>query len=120
MQGKKTGGRQKGSLNRSTVKLYADQRSVAAILDSLNCNPIEGMVRIAMDEKQRPELRGRMFAELAQYRYPKLKSLELTGPAGAPIQIDVSPRELLLSRINSLATRLRADRDAEGAERPPS
>ena len=31
------------------------------------------MARIAMDESHTPELRARMFAELAQYVYPKRK-----------------------------------------------
>jgi hypothetical protein len=43
------------------------------------------MAWIAMDEKHAPELRGRMFAELAQYVYPKRKSVEL-GLSG---QLDV-------------------------------
>jgi hypothetical protein len=34
---------------------------------------------MAMNEKHSPELRGRMFAELAQYVYPKRKAVELKG-----------------------------------------
>jgi hypothetical protein len=37
-----------------------------------------------MDEKHSPELRGRMFAELAQYVYPKRKAVELAGDPGQP------------------------------------
>ena len=35
------------------------------------------MARIAMNEKHSPELRGRMYAELAPYLYPKRKAVEL-------------------------------------------
>jgi len=42
----------------------------------LNCDPIEGMARLAMDANNTSELRGRMFAELAQYVAPKRKAIE--------------------------------------------
>ena len=45
-----------------------------------------------------------MYAELAQYVYPKRKAVEHSGPGGGPIETnDGSARELLLSRINSIA-----------------
>lgn len=74
----KTGGRVKGTPNRMT-------KDVMEMLQSLGCNPIEGMARIAMDPNNTPELRGKMCAELAQYVYPKRKSLEGV-PGGEPIQ----------------------------------
>lgn len=37
------------------------------------------MARIAMNPKARLELRGRMFAELAQYVYPKRKAIQISG-----------------------------------------
>jgi hypothetical protein len=43
------------------------------------------MARIAMNPKIRPELRARMFAELAQYAHPKRKAVEHSGTDGAPI-----------------------------------
>ena len=39
------------------------------------------MARIAMDENNAPELRGRMYAELAQYTAPKLRAIEHSGEA---------------------------------------
>tara|TARA_R110000868_G_scaffold187664_4_gene430193 strand:- start:1003 stop:1263 length:261 start_codon:yes stop_codon:yes gene_type:complete len=48
-------------------------------LAELNCDPIEGMAIIAMDMANSAELRGRMFAELAQYVAPKRKALEHSG-----------------------------------------
>lgn len=68
--GRKTGGRMKGTPNRRTLL-------VEELLSHLECDPIEGMVRIAMDLSNPPELRGRMYAELAGYLYPKRKATEI-------------------------------------------
>jgi len=67
--GRKTGGRVAGTPNKRTAE-------VMERLEALGCDPIEGMARIAMDEANPPELRGRMFAELAQYVAPKRKAVE--------------------------------------------
>jgi len=67
-------GRKKGSVNRATV---------AAILDKFRCDPIEGMIRLAQDKHQAAALRARMYAELAKYRWPTLRAIEVSGPAGA-------------------------------------
>jgi hypothetical protein len=71
-KGVKTGGREKGTPNKRT-------QEVIERLAALRCDPIEGMARIAMDETNPPELRGRMLAELAGYCYPKRKAVELSG-----------------------------------------
>ena len=52
----------------------------------MGCNPIEGMARIATNEKHSPELRGRMFAELVPYVYPKREAVELATDPVAPPQ----------------------------------
>ncbi len=75
--GHKTGGRQKGTPNKRTTE-------VAELLSALNCDPIQGMAEIAMDPDNSAELRGRMFAELAGYLFPKRKATE--------IKIDDGPR----------------------------
>jgi hypothetical protein len=51
-------GRPKGSRNKLTLK-------VVDRLEALGCNPIEGMARIAMDEKAELSLRAQMYKELA-------------------------------------------------------
>ena len=78
-KGHKTGGRVAGTPNRKT-------QEISALLESLDCNPIEGMARIATNEKYSPELRGRMYAELAQYVYPKRRAVEHAGEPVAPLQ----------------------------------
>jgi len=57
------------------------------------------MARLAMDEKNMPELRGRMYAELASYLYPKRKAIELASDttSGVPrlktVRYEPSPAE---------------------------
>jgi hypothetical protein len=65
-------GRPKGVLNKRT-------RDVIDKLAALDCDPIEGMALIAMDERNSIEVRARMFVELAQYVAPKRKAVEHSG-----------------------------------------
>jgi len=85
--GFKTGGRRRGTPNNLG-------RQAAEILRSLNCDPIEGMARIAMDPDQRSDLRGKMFSDLARYVYPQRKAIEHSvadGHPGITILIDGAP-----------------------------
>ena len=70
--GYKTGGRTKGTPNKATA-------TVIETLARLGCDPIEGMARLAMDERNTAELRGRMFAELANYVASKRKAVEMSS-----------------------------------------
>ena len=54
----KTGRRRKGTPNKATL-------TIAEKLQALGCDSIEGMARIAMDEKHSPKLKGRYYSELA-------------------------------------------------------
>jgi hypothetical protein len=71
-KGYKTGGRSKGTLNKTT-------EAVTETLEALGCNPIERIARIAMDETAELGLRAQMYKELAQYVAPKRKGVEVTG-----------------------------------------
>ncbi|HKF93690.1 MAG TPA: hypothetical protein VKB53_06510 [Gammaproteobacteria bacterium] len=57
--GERRGGRQTGTPNKRTL-------AVAERLATLDCNPIEGMARIAMDENAERGLRAQLYKELAQ------------------------------------------------------
>lgn len=94
----KTGGKKKGYIN----KLAATVREK---LEELGCDPIEGMARIALDEKNAIEVRVKCQSELANYIYPKRKAVEHSGPGGSSIAIDVSGTQLLTSRIAGIAAR---------------
>lgn len=76
----KTGGRKKGTPNKATL-------TVAEQLEKLGCDPIEGMARIAMDENNSPELRGRYYSELAQYLYPKRKPVDTSVDQSSSISV---------------------------------
>jgi hypothetical protein len=73
-------GRKPGTPNKATQDMMAR-------LAELGCDPIAGMACLALDESNPPELRGRMFAELASYTYPKRKAVEHTGPEGGNIVV---------------------------------
>lgn len=80
--GKRKGaGRKKGQPNKKSA-------DIAAKLDALDCDPIEGMAIIAKEAmaiKDYP-LAGSMFKELAQYVAPKRKAIEVSGDADNPIK----------------------------------
>jgi len=102
----KTGGKKPFTKNKIT-------RDVARLLDSLDCNPIEGMARIANDATVPVQIRAKMYAELSQYVSPKLRSVEHSGPGGGPIEVDatISPVELLERGIARINERKRASGD---------
>ncbi len=94
--GHKTGGRKKGTPNRRTVE-------VTERLAALDCDPLAGMASLAMDESNSPELRGRMYAELAQYLYPKRRAVESPSEEGQRVifQIGISPEQSEISPLES-------------------
>ena len=94
----KTGGKVRGCKNKIT-------RDLIALLDSMGCNPIEGMARIATDPKCDEALRLRANAEIAKYVHPQLKAIELSGPGGGPIQHEVSADEQLRGDLARIAAR---------------
>jgi hypothetical protein len=75
-------GRKAGTPNKRT-------QEVMERLDALGCDPLEGMARIAMDKSAALELRGRMYAELAQYVYPKRKAIAHSGEGGSPLVVKI-------------------------------
>ncbi len=91
------GGRQKGTPNRRT-------QQAIELMESLGLDPLVGMAEIALDPANPPELRGRMFAELAQYCYPKLRATEHTGADGGPFEAMVgdSAVDILRERLDEL------------------
>ena len=71
--GTKTGGRSKGTPNKRT-------QDVIEKLESLDCDPIEGMARIALQAEKDGDknLAATMYKELAPYVAPKRKAIEQT------------------------------------------
>ena len=81
--GFKTGGRAKGTPNKRTLE-------VMLRLENIGCDPLEGMARLAMDASNSPELRGKMYSELAQYLYPKRRATELNIDDQNPCALQVT------------------------------
>src|SRR4051794_5689188 len=65
-------GRAKGTPNKLTCE-------AAAVLAQYGVDPIKGMLSICADPECSLELKAKMYSELAQYVYPKRKSVELTA-----------------------------------------
>lgn len=80
--GRKTGGRAAGTTNRRTA-------DIVERLALLGCDPIEGMARLAMDSANAPELRGRMYSELAQYVAPKRRALDVSASDAPSVNIRI-------------------------------
>lgn len=94
-------GRKKGQ----TCRLAADVR---AKLQELGFDPIVGMVTIAQDPDCERAIVVRVAAELAQYVYPKRRSVEISGIDGAAIEVNdnSSAIESLKARIAGIASRI--------------
>ena len=86
--GERRGGRAKGTPNRQTM-LVRDR------LAELKCDPVQGLVKIATDPSNTPELRARVYADLLAFSAPKLKAIELAASERA------EPRELIVSWLPS-------------------
>jgi hypothetical protein len=67
----KTGGRQSGTPNRNTCVIQEK-------LQSLGCDPIAGLAKIALESSTPLELKVRCLTELAQYVYPKRKAIDVS------------------------------------------
>jgi hypothetical protein len=77
--GRKTGGRQKGSRNKVTVKR---EREIARS----GMTPLEYMLKVMRNPKADVSRRDDMAKAAAPYVHPKLASMQHTGRNGGPIQ----------------------------------
>lgn len=106
----KTGGRKAGTPNK--IKASATE-----LLNEIGFDPLRGMAVLAKDDSVPVAIRSRMLAELAQYVYPKRRSVELSGVDGSAIEIDhgSSALESLEARIDGIAERLGAAAASQSA-----
>ncbi len=81
---KKTGGRTTG------ISVNKLRREVIEKLAEISCDPILGMAKLAQDPESSPELRGKMHAELAKYLHRQKHSVELGGPDGNTLKVEVT------------------------------
>jgi hypothetical protein len=65
----KTGGRKRGTPNRPTLTLKEK-------LETINCDPLLELAKIAMNDKNPIDIRVRCLSEIAPYVYPKRKPVD--------------------------------------------
>lgn len=90
-KGIKTGGRKKGSRNKSGNAYRAVCKDLAArglaLLEAYD--PIQKMIAICENPTASLELQGKMNAELARYVHPQKRYVENVGKDGGPLEIRV-------------------------------
>jgi len=79
----KTGGRKKGAPNRATLTLKEK-------LETIGCDPLLELAKIAMSEKYPIEIRVRCLSEIAPYMYPKRKPVDLSSDKSAVINVNTT------------------------------
>jgi hypothetical protein len=104
-------GRKKGGPQR----LQGIRRDVADKLAELNYDPIIRMVEVA-EKTESEAIRSKIAMELAKYVHPQLRSMELVGTGGGPVEVNVSGVDLLKSRIDSIVQRKRTGSNIPGAD----
>lgn len=101
-------GRKRGAIAKVGPRIHIGHTqfsgSVSDKLRALGCDPIEGMALLAADTNNTPELRGRMFAELAQYEHPKRRAIDHSLGSEA-VEVEESAKESLRARIAGIAAR---------------
>lgn len=97
-------GRRKG-VKTKVVALHIAP-TVQERLEQLGCDPIEGLVEIATNQKYGVGVRARCLAELAQFVYPKRKSVEHVGLVGDTVNIHLGAQQSFEDRIAGVRARL--------------
>jgi len=94
-QGKKTGGRTKGTPNRVTTEF---RETVQLVLDANKDNVAKWLKLVAegdkaSDTKGDPGKALDLMAKLAEFAAPKLARTELTGANGGPVVVTTTPTD---------------------------
>jgi hypothetical protein len=98
----KTGGRQKGTPNKSTQQFVERMDELRA--QGLDCDPIQVLMEFAAGKQfdpdgnvvaivppVEPRERIKAAAELCSYVFPKRKAMEVSGDLGTSIQFIIAP-----------------------------
>jgi hypothetical protein len=81
-KGKKTGGRKKGTLNKSTEQ----RQKTAAELLVLGISPLEFLLSVMRDETVERDARMEAAKSAAPYMHPRLASTEISGKDDGQVQ----------------------------------
>ena len=106
----KSGGRQKGSLNKRTV---AEQTAMADAGEM----PKDYMLRVMRDPAVGHDRRDRMAGQVAPYVHPRLTSTEVTGKDGKELIPTRSPRDVA-RLVLALLRKATASPDGSNGKRP--
>lgn len=90
-QGKKTGGRTKGTPNKVTTEF---RETVQKVLEDNSANVGRWLTMVAEGDGESKPDPGKaldLMAKLAEYAAPKLARTEVTGAGGGPVVIAASP-----------------------------
>jgi hypothetical protein len=81
--GERRGGRAKGTRNKQLARWDA-----GVLMEALGCDPLERLVEIAQRSKVPLALRVKVYSELAQYLYPKRRSIDAPAQQnGGPVKV---------------------------------
>jgi len=99
--GERRGGRQKGTPNKSTVR-------VRERLDALGVDPIEGLARLAKQAEQEGDrqLAATCYKTLAEYCEPKRRAIEYTEQGGAvtdPLELEQRMNTAIREHVSRLS-----------------
>lgn len=94
----KNSGRKKGTPNKRSAELVA---AVEEICARVGVQPIESMAIILRDSRDEA-LRFQAAKELAGYMYAKRRHVELTSPAGAPVNVNVGDQTGLVELFKNV------------------
>ena len=89
--GQKVGGRSKGTPNKKTSE---QKEYIATLMRRKGYCPFESMIEIAQKSMVKEDyvLAGQMAKELAQYKAPKLRSIEVSGRLGLMTRNSITKR----------------------------
>lgn len=79
----KTGGRQKGAPNRTTLQA---REAIAQLVDGNADRLQDWLDRIADDEKHGPAVAFKLLMDVMEYHIPKLARTEMIGDGGGPVR----------------------------------
>ncbi len=95
----KTGGRQRGSLNKRTLMEQQQTKTIVQAAKEAGLTPLEYMLKVMRDPETPPQRRDDMAKACAPYVHPRLASVDPeTGkpPDERPINIMVAARQVAL------------------------
>lgn len=88
----KTGGRQKGTPNRNKLEFAEQLDAAAKALGHYGFDILRELTELYfLIKPNNPEKAAEIVGKTMEYAYPKKKAVEVSGPDGGPIEVDLTP-----------------------------